>query len=286
MSDGPVRVSVVLPVRNGEPYLRKQLEALERQACSFAWEILVVDNGSTDASGATAREFEGRLSNLRFLQQEVPGKSRALNTGIAAARGEHLVFVDSDDEMSAGYVQRMSEALEEFDVVGAYIETESLNPWWARQEMATNDGIPIYRNFREAFPGCVVAMRRSVCDEVGPYDVDLTSAEDIDYTWRAAGVGARFGRQLDAVMSVRRPPGAADAFRKARSYGRSHIWLYQRYRSAGMPRRSFRAVLGPLRAAVVRALRKEGSWRWGMAWELGTLVGHAEESVRCRVFYP
>jgi glycosyltransferase involved in cell wall biosynthesis len=284
--DRSVRVSVILPVRNGEPYLRHQLEALERQSCSFPWEVIVIDNGSTDGSGDTASEFETRLPNLRLLQEASPGKSRALNLGLAAARGRHLVFVDSDDEAQQGYVQKMAEALEEFDVVGGYIDTEALNPWCARQPMASNEGIPFYWNFRPGLPGCIVALRASLCKQIGPFDVDLESAEDIDYTWRAGGLGASFGRQLDAVMYVRRPPTSRDAFRKSRGYGRSHIWMYERYRSEGMPRRTFRGVLGPLRRSVVEALRKEGPWGWAMAWQAGTLVGHVEESIRRRVFYP
>ena len=285
-ADGSVRVSVILPVRNGEPFLRNQLEALERQSCSFPWEVIVIDNGSTDGSDATAAEFDTRLPNFQLLREAEPGKSRALNRGLAAARGDHIVFVDADDEAQEGYVQKMSEALERFDVVGAYNDTKALNPWYAAQEMATNDGIPVYRNFRKALPGCIVGMRASVCQQVGLFDVGLMSAEDIDYTWRAAGLGASFGRQLDAVMRVRRPPSSRAAFQKARGYARSHIWLYQRYRSQGMRRRTSRNVAGSVRSAVAVALRKQSSWGWSMAWEAGVLLGHAEESIRCRVFYP
>ncbi len=196
------------------------------------------------------------------------------------------MFVDSDDEAGDGYVQKMSDALREFDVAGAYIDTTTLNPWCARQGLATNEGIPFYWGFRPGLPGCAVAMRASVCEQVGPFDEALLSAEDIDYSWRAAGLGATFGRQLDAVMRVRRPPTSREAFRKSRGYGRSHIWMYERYRSEGMRRRSFRDVVGPIRRAVVQAIRKEGPWGWALAWQAGILVGHAEESVRRRVFYP
>jgi glycosyltransferase involved in cell wall biosynthesis len=284
--DPPVRVSVILPVRNGEPFLRKQLEALERQTCSFPWEVIVIDNGSTDGSAATAAEFETRLPAFQLLHEGTAGKSSALNLGISAARGGHLVFVDSDDEACEGYVQRMSEALEEFDVVGGYIDTVTLNPWCARKPLAANDGIPWYHQFRWALPGCVVAMRATVCEQVGAFDVALMSAEDIDYTWRAAGLGATFGRQLDAVMLVRRPPDSRAAFRKARGYGHSAVWLYERYRSEGLRRRKFRSIVGPMRTAVVKALRKEGPWGWAMAWEIGTLVGRTEESMRRRVWFP
>ena len=281
-----VRVSVILAVRNGEPFLRLQLEALERQRCTFPWEVIVIDNGSTDSSARTAGEFENRLPNFKLLSEPLAGKSRALNLGIAAARGSHFVFMDSDDEAGDGYVQKMSEALGEFDVVGGFIETTTLNPWQARREMAANDGMPIYQQFRPALPGCVVGMRSTVCEQVGPYDVTFTAAEDVDYCWRACALGARFGRQLDAIMYVRRPPTPRDAFRKARSYGRSYVHLYERYRSDGMQRRSLRAVLGPWRRALVKALRKEGPWGWAFAWELGILVGRSEESIRLRVYCP
>jgi len=63
------------------------------------------------------------------------------------------VFMDSDDEAQEGYVQMMSEALEKFDVVGAYSDTKTLNPWCARQQMASNEGIPFYWNTERNCPG-------------------------------------------------------------------------------------------------------------------------------------
>ena len=285
-ADGSVRVSVILPVRNGEPDLRKQLEALERQACSFPWEVIVIDNGSTDASAATAAEFANRLPDFQLLREETPGKSRALNTGIAAARGSHLIFVDADDEAEEEYVEKMTEALEQYDVVGGFIDTTTLNPWCARKELAANDGLPVYHGFRPALPGCVLGMRAAVCEKVGPFDVTLMCAEDIDYTWRAFALGASFGRQHDAVMHVRRPPNARAAFKKSRSYGRSAVWLYERYRSEGLQRRSLRNVAGPMRWTVARAVRREGPWGWGIAWELGTIVGRTQECIRRRVYFP
>jgi glycosyltransferase involved in cell wall biosynthesis len=83
--DGSVRVGVILPVRNGEPFLRNQLEALERQTCSFPWEVIVIDNGSTDGSDATAGEFETRLPNFQLLGEGTPGK-RELSIWAAATR--------------------------------------------------------------------------------------------------------------------------------------------------------------------------------------------------------
>ncbi len=174
------------------------------------------------------------------------GKSRALNRGMAAARGSLYLFVDADDEVGEGYVQRMSEALETYDVVGAFLDTKTLNPRPAQGGMVTNDGIPIYHDFRPGMPGGITGMRAATCKQVGAYDEGLMSAEDVDYTWRAFALGATFGRQLDAVMHVRRPPNNRAAFRKSRSYAHSAVWLYERYRSEGMRRRSLRKFRGSL----------------------------------------
>lgn len=286
---GSVRISVILPVRNGEPYLRCQLAALERQVCSIPWEVIVIDNGSTDGSDATAREFEDRLPHFRLLQEGTPGKSRALNQGLAAARGSHLIFVDADDEAGEGYLEKMSEALEKFEVVGAYLDTTTLNPPCARGGMVTNDGIPMFHNFRPALPGGIVAMRASICEKVGLYDVSLMSAEDVDYCWRAFALGASFGRQLVAVMHVRRPPNSWAVFKKSRSYAHSAVWLYERYRSEGMRPRSLRKVAGSLRWELAKAFRHEGPWGrwwWGLSWQVATVFGRAEESIRRRVYFP
>jgi glycosyltransferase involved in cell wall biosynthesis len=286
-ADGSVRVSVILAVRNGEPFLRKQLEALERQRCSFPWEVIVVDNGSTDASARTAREFETRLPSFQLLHEQTPGKSRALNLGMAAARGSQYVFVDSDDEADGEYVQKMSEALDEFDAVGGFIETTTLNPPCARVEMVTNDEVPIYHDFRPGLPGCVTGMRAATCERVGPYDETLLVGEDVDYTWRAFASGASFGRQPAAVMHIRRPANSRAAFRKSRSYAHAAVWMYERYRSKGLQRRSLRKVLGPLRWTLVDAWRDGGPTQpWRVSWQIGTILGRAEESIRRRVLFP
>jgi glycosyltransferase involved in cell wall biosynthesis len=285
-ADESVRVSVILPVRNGEPFLGKQLEALERQKCTFPWEVIVIDNGSTDATFSTASRFETRLANFQLLREDTPGKSRALNRGMAAARGMHFVFVDSDDEAGEDYLEKMSEALEEFDVVGGYLDTQTLNPPCARGDMVTNDGIPLYLNFRPGLPGCITGMRASMCDQVGLYDETLMLAEDVDYTWRAFALGASFGRQLDAVMHVRRPPNSLAAFRKSRSYAHAAVWMYERYRPEGMQRRSVRNALGSLRWTLRGAFREGGPRMWGIAWQVATIYGRSEESIRRRVFFP
>jgi len=93
----PLDLSVVLPVYNVAPYLRQCLDSLASQEESFK-EIIAVDDGSTDESPAILAEYAAnRLPQLNIIRQDNGGLSAARNTGIAAATGRWLYFVDSDD---------------------------------------------------------------------------------------------------------------------------------------------------------------------------------------------
>jgi len=87
-------VSVVIPVYNAEPFLREALDSVLAQDYE-PFEVIVVDDGSTDGSGTIARSYP----EVRYLRQENQGPAVARNAGIAAAQGEFLAFFDADDVM-------------------------------------------------------------------------------------------------------------------------------------------------------------------------------------------
>src|SRR5207237_10277673 len=90
------RVSVLLPVWNGEAFLEQAMESILRQTLS-SFELIVIDDGSTDRSAAIAEEFASRDPRMRVLRRPHEGLSAALNAGIAAARGEYVARMDADD---------------------------------------------------------------------------------------------------------------------------------------------------------------------------------------------
>lgn len=282
----PVRLSVVLPVRNGEPYLRHQLRALASQQCSFPWEVIVVDNGSTDGSAETAKEFEGDLPNLQILSEPRRGKPYALNAGIAVARGELLVLVDADDEVGDGYLEAMGRALEKYELVSASIDTKRLNPVWARAEIAPADRLVLLLGFRIYVPGALIGIRSSACERIGGFATDLSMGEDVDFTWRAQLLGITTGLAPDAILHFRRPPDAWGNFRRARRYGRAFVRMYVRYRDLGQPRRGLGEFVGYVRWMLTEALRGGDHWQWTFAWWAGHLEGRLEESLRQRVWFP
>ncbi len=94
--------SVIIPVYNAEKTLRRCLDSLVSQAEGRA-ELILVNDGSTDASDEICREYRDRYSGIRYLVQENSGVSAARNAGIELARGTFITFVDSDDYVKDDY---------------------------------------------------------------------------------------------------------------------------------------------------------------------------------------
>lgn len=103
-------ISFIIPVYNVEPYLRKCLDSLLAQDYDD-WEALIIEDGSTDHSGAICDEYAARDSRLRVYHKTNEGVSSARNFGLDNARGEWIWFVDSDDWISKNALSRLSETI-------------------------------------------------------------------------------------------------------------------------------------------------------------------------------
>lgn len=91
-------VSVIVPVYNGEAYLEKCIESLENQTYENL-EIIIVNDGSTDGTGAVCVRLKKRFDNIHVISTEDAGVSAARNAGIRAAKGTYITFVDADDRL-------------------------------------------------------------------------------------------------------------------------------------------------------------------------------------------
>lgn len=107
-------ISVIIPVYNVKPYIAQCLDSVIRQSHREI-EIIIVDDGSTDGSGAICDTYVQRDARIRVIHQENRGLSAARNRGIEAAHGEFLSFVDSDDYLLCDMLEQLLSACRKQD---------------------------------------------------------------------------------------------------------------------------------------------------------------------------
>lgn len=155
MSQTPL-LSIVAAVYNGEKFLAQFFECIEQQQLD-SYELILVNDGSTDNSLAVIAEWQERLQNVQVLEQENQGVSVARNTGLAAASGKYLAFPDIDDKLYPGMYRTLLEMAEK----------EHL-------DIATCNGTYVYEKRRESHP--IFPLDRLPSTDVLPGHVWLKQA--------------------------------------------------------------------------------------------------------------
>lgn len=102
-----MKVSVIIPVYNAEKYLSDCLESILKQSLT-EYEVILIDDGSTDHSGEICRQYAVQDSRVKFFRQMNAGVSAARNLGIQKAAGEYITFIDSDDWVEPEYLANMA----------------------------------------------------------------------------------------------------------------------------------------------------------------------------------
>lgn len=121
-SDRTCMLSVIVPAYNVEKYIDHCLESILRQQVTFDYEVIVVNDGSTDSTPVRLEKYK-KNERICIINQQNGGLSAARNTGITYSKGEYLCFVDSDDELPDGaFEQMMAVALQKqaMLVAGSY----------------------------------------------------------------------------------------------------------------------------------------------------------------------
>lgn len=119
--EGKPLVSIIIPVYNVEKYLKKCLDSLCGQTLKEI-EILLIDDGSTDGSGAILDAYAGRDKRVRVLHKKNAGVAAARNDGIRLAEGEWIAFVDSDDWLEPDMYEKAYQAVKNTDVDILYFD--------------------------------------------------------------------------------------------------------------------------------------------------------------------
>jgi glycosyltransferase involved in cell wall biosynthesis len=245
----PETVSVIIPVRNGADTLAEQLEALTAQTYDGAWEVVVADNGSTDATRAVAAAFASRLPKLSIVDaSERSGSSYARNFGAQNAGGDFLAFCDADDVVVPEWLAALAAAARDFDAVTGRQEASEINPrsvqaW--RPPRAT--GLP-RAGFLPYAPSCNLGVWARVFAETGGFDEEYPQSHDVEWSWRAQLASFTLGFAPGAVVHYRYRASARGVYRQAYLSGLDSARLYRDYRSRGLHH-----------PPLLRALR---TWAW------------------------
>jgi glycosyltransferase involved in cell wall biosynthesis len=208
-------LSLVVCTRNRATQLAAALASLERLTCAQEWEIVFVDNGSTDATADILASFAAAAPDeRRVVREETPGLGRARNTGWRAARGGIVAFTDDDCYPEPDFPDRMLDAFAEEEI--GYVAGRSIlfDPNDAPIGIRT-DTEPVRYPPRYVFePGQIhganFAFRRSVLERIDGFD-PITGAgtpypfEDVDAVMRASRAG--FTGAYDPRPTVRHHHG-------------------------------------------------------------------------------
>lgn len=225
-------VSVVIAAYNAEGTLAEQLAAVARQDADFPFEVLVCDNGSTDGTAQLARSWVTRIPTLSVIDASARrGPGAARNIGVDHARADLLVFCDADDVIADDWLTQMRASLARAPFVASRIEHRRLNPQFpeelraAEGMMYPTDPLPQFPMVGAGHMGVHTAAFR----DVGGFDEEMRTAEDLDLSWRLQLAGYRLIGNPDAVVHVRHRPTLRGLYAQAYGYGSNHRRLHHKY---------------------------------------------------------
>lgn len=207
-----------MPVRNEAHYLEAALASLTRQTCAD-WELIAVDDGSSDCTPTILAEAARRDQRIRVIRQEGDGLVVALNTGLAACRSPLLARMDGDDISHPRRFEKQLAWLNDHPDTGLvactfrHFPRTALKDGMIDYEVWQNSLLSHELVIRDLFvespfvhPG--IMTRRSILDELGGYQ-DNGWPEDYDLWLRMAAAGVRFARLPETLLCWRDHPERA-----------------------------------------------------------------------------
>jgi len=190
-------ISVIVPVKNGEPWLAEAIESVLAQEYPRLQPI-VIDGNSTDGSGEIARSYP----EVTYLEQSEPGLAQGWNEGVDAADGDLIAFLDCDDRWTAGKLAAQTELLRArpelagaIGMVTFFLTPGQPPPSGMRPHLLEGEHVA-------QIPGALL-VRREVFDRIGNFDTSYEIAIDVDWFARVKDAGLEFGVIPRVVLEKR-----------------------------------------------------------------------------------
>jgi glycosyltransferase involved in cell wall biosynthesis len=190
-----IKLSVVVPVRDGEPYLADALTSLVRNR-SREIEVIVVDDGSVDATAEVIEDFQDELPGLAVIHNPAPvGLADARNFGLKLASGTYVTFLDGDDWLAPGYLAQLVAAI---DTLGCdfvrvdHVQVEERKRETHRAPVARRNVVlnprdailPVRAKTMVDYPYAWAGIYRRELGDLLTFPSGLHTAEDRPWIWR------------------------------------------------------------------------------------------------------
>ncbi len=282
-------LSVIMPVYNAAATLGEQLEALKAQNYEGNWEIVAVNNRSTDSSVNIIQAYQGQMPHLRLVDAiEKQGRAYACNVGAREAKGDAFIFCDADDVVAPSWLAAMAEGLAQSEFAAGTIEVEALNqtkPWCPQPpNWATKRNL----DFLPFAGGALMAVSRQAFEQVGGFNEDAPFCEDIDLSWRLQLQGFTLYPVPEAIVHVRYRETVQAMWKQNVRFAEAHVYLYKCFTAYGMPRSSIDVALCKYNQLV----KSIPTLLWGQQKQQAHLVrtaavcwGRLRGSLRYRTIY-
>jgi glycosyltransferase involved in cell wall biosynthesis len=224
-------ISVALCSYNGSRVIRRCLEGLARQDYPD-YEVIVIDDGSTDDTARIAAEFD-----VTLIKTPNQGLSAARNEALARARGEIVAYIDDDAWPDPDWLRHLAWVYLTTDhagVGGPNLPPHDDGPTAALVALAPGGPLHVLRSDTEAehIPGCNSSFRTEQLRAIGGYDVRFrTAGDDVDVCWRLHERGETIGFSAGAMVWHHRRPTVRGYLRQQRGYGLAEALLERKWAS-------------------------------------------------------
>jgi len=192
--------SVIIPVFNRYQHVKRAIDSVLEQTFTD-FELIVVDDGSTDETPAIEKEYRGLIT---YIRQDNAGVSAARNAGLSVSRSPHIAFIDSDDSWLPTKLERHAAYIREHPLVTIHQTNES----WIRKSRRVNPRLRHLKKegyiFTDSLPLCLISpsavvMARRLFDQYGFFDENLPVCEDYDL-WLKVTLGEWVGLIPDELV--------------------------------------------------------------------------------------
>jgi GT2 family glycosyltransferase len=227
----PAKVSVVVCAYNAEATLHECLASLERLTYPD-FEVIVVNDGSRDSTGAIARQY----SSCRVIDVDHGGLSAARNAGLRAATGEIIAYTDADVRVDPDWLHYLVQPFATTEVVAVGgLSLPPLDSPWLAHCVARAPGGPTHvlldDRTAEHVPGCNLAIRRDALSAIGGFNpIYLRAGDDVDVCWRLQAAGGRIEFAPGALVWHHHRSSVRAYWRQQVGYGEGESWLVPHHR--------------------------------------------------------